>query len=139
LAASGCFASVKPVVAEAPGADLELRVWLGDFREETEYAVSQAAQQDPLAHPDIRQAVRVAFIALVDLELLETQGRKRLRGRRYLQSEFYRPIMLEDARFAARQEMIKGVMQKGRAFACKGSAKKLAMQIERARASDPSR
>ncbi len=136
---SGCFATVKPVVAEAPSADLELRVWLGDFREETEYSVSQAAQQDPRAHPDIQQAVRVAFIAVVDLELLETQGGKRLRGRRYLQAEFYRPMLLEDARFAARQEMIEGVMRRGRTFACKGSAKKLAMQIERARASEPPR
>jgi hypothetical protein len=134
LASAGCFESVVAHTGVgSPKADLLFRVYLDDYLERTEFDVSQAVALSPRSNPDVKNQVRVAFSALVHLELLTVVNPAKVRGSRFAQNEYYRPMLQEDPRDGARRILVEGVVGKGRKFACKGSAKKLAKEITAAK------
>jgi hypothetical protein len=134
VATARCFDQVTHFKGGGrPDGELLLKVYLDEFREKTEHFASQAATQDPDAHPDLKNAISIAFEVQVHFELLTVERPARVRSRQYRQDEWYRPRSFEDPRQAARRLLIEGVTEKGRAFACKGSSKKLAKEISAAK------
>jgi hypothetical protein len=136
-----CFDAVQSLDAEDGGSerDLTLRIVIDDFEEETSFDVSMAQLNSPDAEPDTKRQLVVQFRANFQFELLTVPDSGVVRSKRNFQHAAHRPVLNEDPRYEARLKLIEGVVRFARGFACKGSAKKLEREVERARASTASR
>jgi hypothetical protein len=117
-----------------PEADLVFRVSIGEVEEELDHDLSMAQRDDPNAPPG--RAVQLVARAAIDLifelrtappaDLLIRQDRVRKATSR-------RPLSPEDSREAARREVIELAARNARTFMCKGSARRLDAEIDRAK------
>ena len=131
ISSEGCFEAVTAYDSSDPQrGDLLLTVEVFDFLETTEYAYTQSAYTDPNADPD-RGKQKVALVEAEFRFFLTTLNRADvLRSKQVKLFHDHVPRQFEDPIYYARNELLEDVRRVGRAFACKGSAKKLAKQLD---------
>jgi hypothetical protein len=133
LGAKRCFELARPGSIEQPtDRDLELLVTIEDYKEEMyhNYAISELSAPDSgkvftgTAHVEavFRTEVRTLAEGLL------------VRERRYRHKASYAPLRNEDPRVEAQRRLVDEVARRARRFSCKGAAKDLADDVERARA-----
>ena len=135
LRARGCFRSCRAApYGETPRADLLLDVILKDLVEEVRYDQSLAEQ----ARPQDPEQSLLGYSAMLSLEvevsLAALPGGALVRDARLHVRAERRPRMPgDDARAAARADLLLDLARRARAEACRGSRKKLARGIASAR------
>lgn len=137
IAVARCFDEVTAFDPDREvDADLLLVIEVNDFYEETEHALKQHAYNDPNADPD-RAKMKFARIQASYEFFLTTANRAHtLRDKSARLFEDHLPRHEEDPTYFARNEMLVAAASMGRSFACKGSPKKLAKQLEALTAGD---
>jgi len=128
-----CFDSADRWGGDAQAADLLLRIRLIDLEDETRYDVSQVTRDDPRSSVETSNLYTVYLTADLLVELLTLPGEAVVRSRQLRIAEAYRPVAHEDARSAVELQMIDEAVDATLQFVCKGSAKKLQREIDRAR------
>jgi hypothetical protein len=137
-----CFAAVDnfdPQEQPAQGA-LLFKLVVQDVEDRTNWEVPLAYRERSGAMPDTKQAQVTRLKAEIALQLLTLPDFVQVRRDDFATERGYRPQHGEDAKYEVRMIMLEHLAEEGRKFACKGSAKKLAREVERARsraASDP--
>jgi hypothetical protein len=135
LAGSPCFTAVGPARADS-AADLLLLVTLDDFEDKTYHDASISERVSPNSNPmDLasRAVATVSAQTRAELRLATATGAV-VRQRRFLAAESYRPQHVEDPRQEAEERFVEALAADLRAFACKGDARKLARDIDKAAA-----
>jgi len=129
-----CYRSVRSSAPEGDGDDLLMRVSILSVEDELQHEVSMAERNAPDAPREIEQMKVSSFRIRLLMELMVADHELLLRSKRHEILGSYRPIRGEDPRFEARRAAIADVVRISTGFACKGSPKKLARQIEESRA-----
>src|SRR6185295_19715823 len=133
VAARGCFRSHVRGAAGSAAGNLLLRVSIDVVRDEVSYDASIAARSSPASPPERRRqqeaTVQVEFLA--ELRLPDPGGAV-VRSEHYRRRISYRPVLEEDPRAAALDEMATAVARTVRSFACHGSEKRFQRELARA-------
>lgn len=134
LRKAACFAGTEHQDQEAPADPdrLLLTVHLMLFEENSTYDIPIAALDAPDLPPDAQNNVVVRMRMDMLAELSTAAEAARFRHKRFALSAAHRPVMREDPRYAARDALLEDAASNAVRFACKGSAKKLAREIEQA-------
>jgi len=134
LSRNSCFASVSRFDPGDSRDDvLELRLTVLAFSERTTWDVSMATLNAPDAPPETGQQRVVELRAELDLELRTVPDQASVRRRELAFSVAHRPMIGEEPRLAARLALVEDAARTIGAWTCKGSAKKLAQAIAKAR------
>jgi hypothetical protein len=130
-----CFAAVDNFDPEADPAQggLLFRLVVQDVDDRTNWEVPLAYRERSGGMPDATQAQVTMLRAEIVLQLLTLPDFIPVRRNDFTTERGYRPQHEEDAKYEVRLLMLDHLAEEGRKFACKGSAKKLAREIERAR------
>ena len=137
---SRCFPRVERFSHGMLNADeaLLLRVAVEQLIDETSFDLSIAERYSPNALPDARRQVTNWLEVRYQLELHVLPGSIPLRTKIHNIRTGYRPRLDEDPREENRVQAIDQVVRTTKAFACKGSPKKLRKEIDRARSASSS-
>jgi hypothetical protein len=130
-----CFAAVDNFDPEEqpPQGALLFKLVVQDVDDRTNWEIPLAYRERSGAMPDTKQAQVTHLKASVALQLLTLPEFIPVRRNDFTSERGYRPQYGEDAKFEVRMLMLEHLAEEGRKFACKGSAKKLAREVERAR------
>ena len=131
-----CYRSVRSMAPEGDADDLLLRVSILSVEDELQHEISMAERNDPNASGEVEQMKVSRFRIRLQMELLVAEGALPLRFKQHEILGSYRPVRGEDPRIEARRAAIIDVVRISSGFACKGSPKKLARQIEELRSAD---
>jgi len=112
---------------------LLLEVRIEGVSEELRFDVGMASLHDPNAPPDVARQVTARIEADLAYDLLTLPDRSVVRTRSSHLLGAHRPVFNEDPQQEARRRLLEAAVAAGESFACKGSAKKLSKQVERAR------
>ena len=112
-----------------------LMVTLHNFEDRMQYDSSIAERTAPNAIEQ-EEAQRVVAVLELDvyIDLLLLPDLVRIRSRSYHELEAHRPRLNEDPRFEVARRVTEDLIRNARSMACKGNAKKLAAEIDDARA-----
>lgn len=129
-----CFASVARLQPDVePQADLLLRLVITELEDRTEYEISLAQRDSPNTTPSEKRRLIARLEAQVRQEIWTLPEENLARVRRFKANAAYRPLFNEDGRYEVELRLVDDLVRSTRAFACKGGAKKLTREVERAR------
>jgi hypothetical protein len=95
---------------------------------------TMADRHEERGMPNDKRPMVVTIEALVDLRLLALPDRVVVRSRNFREKGRFRPTYRDDPRYEVRLMVLETLARAARTLACKGAAKKLPREIERARA-----
>ena len=129
-----CFDSVVSLDRGAtPEVDLILQVNLTNYREQTEYDISMNERNDPDNPPDVARMYTVEISVNIRADVLTAGDSRVVRSKAFRQVGSWRPQLDEDPRYEAVSLMIDNTVKTLRGFVCKGSPKKWAKELAKAR------
>lgn len=134
LEQEGCFREMivrRPDEASDAGG-LLLRVRLVDFEDELRSDLSVAERYSPDTAGGGKKLVTSYMAISLSIELRTRPDSVLVRDKKFKVGNTYRPILEEDPRETNRLQTIEQAARATRAWACKGSPKKLAKEIARA-------
>jgi hypothetical protein len=135
LEARACFRSVRAYSEDHEDPDdLLLLVVIHDINDRTEYETTMADRHDDRGLPNEKRPMVIIIEALVDLRLLALPERVVVRSRDFRERARFRPTYREDPRHEVELLVLETLTREARMIACKGAAKKLPREIEKARA-----
>jgi hypothetical protein len=136
IAEEGCFRAVgrfEPE-AEAPDADLLVRLVIQDVEDRTDYETSLAYRDRQDQAPDEKKKLIASLEVEAALQMVTLPESAEVRRRDFRTTRSYRPEYNEDGSYEVKLRMLEHLAEESRRFACKGAGKKLAKEVEQARA-----
>ena len=136
IAEEGCFRAVGRFdpEADAPDADLLLRLVIQDVEDRTDYETSLAYRDRQDQAPDEKKKLIASLQVDAALQMVTLPESAEVRRRDFRTTRSYRPEYNEDGSYEVKLRMLEHLTDESRRFACKGAGKKLGKEVEQARA-----